>query len=43
MFDAAAGSSLSLDSRGLDGLRSQAQRDPKGAARQAAVQFESKQ
>ncbi len=31
----------SLDSRALDGLRGQAARDPRGAARQAAVQFES--
>jgi flagellar protein FlgJ len=30
-----------LDSRALDGLRGQAARDPRGAARQAAVQFES--
>lgn len=30
-----------LDARSLDGLRNQAARDPKNAARQAAVQFES--
>ncbi len=41
MLDATAGSTLSLDARGLDGLRTEAQRNPKGAARQAAVQFES--
>ena len=38
-IDSAAG--LSVDSRSLDALRSQAARDPKAAARQAAVQFES--
>lgn len=38
-YDAAAG--LNVDSRSLDALRSQAARDPKSAARQAAVQFES--
>jgi flagellar protein FlgJ len=37
--DTAAG--LTLDSRSLDALRNQAARDPKAAARQAAVQFES--
>jgi peptidoglycan hydrolase FlgJ len=36
-----AGGGLNLDSRSLDALRSQAARDPKAAARQAAVQFES--
>lgn len=33
--------SLNIDSRSLDVLRGQAARDPKAAARQAAVQFES--
>ena len=33
--------SLTVDSRSLDALRSQAARDPKAATRQAAVQFES--
>src|SRR5690606_437839 len=32
---------LSLDQRSLDTLRSEAARNPQGAARQAAVQFES--
>jgi peptidoglycan hydrolase FlgJ len=34
-------SQLGIDSRSLDSLRSEAARDPKGAARQTAVQFES--
>jgi flagellar protein FlgJ len=33
--------SLNIDSRSLDSLRSEASRNPKAAARQAAVQFES--
>ena len=40
MRDAAA-TSLNLDSRALDGLKREAARNPQGAARQAAVQFES--
>ena len=38
---AAASSSLGIDSRSLDGLKNEAARDPKAAARQASVQFES--
>ncbi|WP_298927250.1 flagellar assembly peptidoglycan hydrolase FlgJ [uncultured Ramlibacter sp.] len=34
-------SSLGIDSRSLDALRNEASRDPKAAAHQAAVQFES--
>lgn len=37
----ASPSSLNIDSRSLDQLRGAASRDPKSAARQAAVQFES--
>ena len=37
----ASGASLGLDGRALDSLRNEASRNPQGAARQAAVQFES--
>ncbi len=37
----ASRSSLGIDSRSLDALRNEATRNPNGAARQAAVQFES--
>lgn len=37
----ASGASLGIDGRGLDSLRNEASRNPNGAARQAAVQFES--
>ncbi len=37
----ASSSSLGIDSRSLDALRNEATRNPNGAARQAAVQFES--
>ena len=37
----AAGNRLGLDQRSLDGLRSEAARDPRAAAHQASVQFES--
>lgn len=40
-MDAVGSSSVSPDQRSLDALRSQAARDPRGAARQTAVQFES--
>ncbi len=36
-----AGGALGVDSRSLDSLKSEAARDPRGAARTAAVQFES--
>lgn len=39
-MDATAGS-LGVDSRSLDSLRNEAARDPRGATRKAAVQFES--
>ncbi|MBC7601252.1 MAG: flagellar assembly peptidoglycan hydrolase FlgJ [Ramlibacter sp.] len=39
--DAGTSGTASLDSRSLDALRGQAARDPKGASRKAAVQFES--
>lgn len=41
MQSPAASASLGIDSRSLDALRGQASRDPKAAARQTAVQFES--
>lgn len=41
MLPATAGTALGIDSRSLDGLRGEAARNPKAAARQAAVQFES--
>lgn len=37
----ASGSSLGIDGRSLDSLRNEASRNPNGAARQAAIQFES--
>lgn len=37
----ASNTSLGIDSRSLDALRNEATRNPNGAARQAAVQFES--
>ncbi len=40
-FSDASNNSLGIDSRSLDVLRSEATRNPNGAARQAAVQFES--
>ena len=39
-IDPSAGST-GLDARDLDGLRAQAAKDPKAAARQTSVQFES--
>jgi len=39
--DLSAGSRFALDARSLDGLRSQARKDPKAALQEAATQFEA--